>query len=151
MSARWRRNKKSVRKFNLFKVFKKPKERNAPRVFRVKNPAVKRRSSTLKYNVLKICEEKLKDPQPLIDVVEENKEIAVFTEFAGFDKESLRISIKDQRLTLSARASDRKYRKTLSLPKRVIPETACTTYKNGVLEIRLKKALEEKAMDKIVG
>jgi HSP20 family molecular chaperone IbpA len=151
MSARWRRNKKSLKKFNLLRVFNKVKERNTPRVFRVKSPTVKRHSSRFRYNIEKICEEELKDPQPLIDVVEENEEIAVFAEFAGFDKENLRINVKNQRLTLSARASNRKYRKTLSLPKRVIPNTVCTTYKNGVLEIRLKKALEEKAMDKIAG
>jgi HSP20 family molecular chaperone IbpA len=32
----------------------------------------------------------------------------------------------------------------------VIPNTIRTTYKNGVLEIRLKKA-EEKSIDKIAG
>ena len=87
----------------------------------------------------------------MIDVLEGNDDIAVVAEFAGFNKEDLRIHVKDQKLTLYAEASDRKYRKSLNLPKRVIPSTICTTYKNGVLEIRLKKAIEEKAMDKIAG
>lgn len=93
----------------------------------------------------------MKDPPRLIDVLEENDEIAVVAEFAGFNKENLRIIVKNQRLTLAATASDRKYHKSLNLPKRVIPDTACTTYKNGVLEIRLKKALEEEAVDRIAG
>jgi len=93
----------------------------------------------------------LREPKPLIDILEGNDDIMVVAEFAGFNKEDLRINVKDQKLTLSAEASDRKYRKSLNLPKRVIPSTICTTYKNGVLEIRLKKAIEEKAMDKVAG
>jgi HSP20 family protein len=75
----------------------------------------------------------------------------VVAEFAGFDKENIRTSVKDQRLTLSAHTSDRKYYKSLNLPGRVIPSTMRTTYKNGVLEIHLKKAVEEKAIDKVAG
>jgi HSP20 family protein len=151
LSARWRRNKKSLRKFNIFKVFNKVKERSPPRTFLVKSSTSKRRAVTSRYKVQKIPEEKLKDPKPLIDVVEENDEIAVFAEFAGFNRENLRINVKNQKLTLSARTSDRKYYKSLNLPKRVIPDTIYTTYKNGVLEIRLKKAVEEKAMNKMAG
>jgi HSP20 family molecular chaperone IbpA len=46
---------------------------------------------------------------------------------------------------------DRKYYKSLNLPKRVIPNTIRMTHKNGVLEIRLKKAVEEKTIDKVAG
>ena len=151
MSARWRRNKKSLRRFNIFKVFNKAKDRSPPRTFRVKSSTLKRRAVRSRCEVEKIPEEKLKDPKPLIDIVEENDEIAVFAEFAGFNKENLRINVRNQKLTLSARTSDRKYYKSLSLPKRVTPDIICTTYKNGVLEIRLKKALEEKAMNKMAG
>lgn len=151
MSAKWRRHKKTTKKFNLFNVFSKSKEKNVPRTFRVKTSNVKPGARKVKYKVEKIPEGKLKEPPRLIDVVEENDEIAVFAEFAGFDRENLRVSVKNQRLTLSARASERRYHKSLNLPKRVIPESLCTTYKNGVLEIRLKKMLEQQALDKIAG
>lgn len=151
MSAKWRRHKKTMKKFNLFNVFSKSKEKNVPRTFRVKTSNVKLGARKVKYKVEKIPEEKLKEPPRLIDVIEENDEIAVFAEFAGFDRENLRVSVKNQRLTLSARASERRYHKSLNLPKRVIPESLCTTYKNGVLEIRLKKVLEQRALDKIAG
>lgn len=151
MSAKWRRHKKTTKKFNLFNVFSKSKEKNVPRTFRVKTSNVKRGARKVKYKVEKIPEGKLKEPPRLIDVIEENDEIAVFAEFAGFDRENLRVSVKNQRLTLSARASERRYHKSLNLPKRVIPESLCTTYKNGVLEIRLKKVLEQQALDKIAG
>lgn len=151
MSAKWRRYKKTTKKFNLFNVFSKSKEKNVPRTFRVKTSNVKPGACKVKYKVEKIPEEKLKEPPRLIDVIEENDEIAVFAEFAGFDRENLRVSVKNQRLTLSARASERRYHKSLNLPKRVIPESLCTTYKNGVLEIRLKKVLEQQALGKIAG
>ena len=151
MSAKWRRHKKPTKKFNIFNVFKKITEKNVPRTFRIKSSKVKHNTRGAKYRVESIPEENMKEPPRLIDVLEDNEEIAVFAEFAGFSKENLRISVKNQRLTLSARASERKYHKSLNLPKRVIPETLCTTYKNGVLEIRLKKALEHEAMDKIAG
>lgn len=151
MSAKWRRHKKTTKKFNLFNVFSKTKEKNVPRTFRVKTSNVKPSARKIKYKVQTIPEGKLKEPPRLIDVIEENDEIAVFAEFAGFDRENLRVSVKNQRLTLSARASERRYHKSLNLPKRVIPESLCTTYKNGVLEIRLKKVLEQQALDKIAG
>lgn len=151
MSAKWRRYKKTTKKFNLFNVFSKSKEKNVPRTFRVKTSNVKLGARKVKYKVEKIPEGKLKEPPRLIDVIEENDEIAVFAEFAGFDRENLRVSVKNQRLTLSARASERRYHKSLNLPKRVIPESLCITYKNGVLEIRLKKVLEQQALDKIAG
>ena len=152
MSAKWRRHKKTAKRFNIFNVFNKNKDKNVRRTFRVKTPNLKRNTRSTKYKVENIPEEKMKDPPRLIDIIEEGDEIAVFAELAGFDKESLKISVKTQRLSLSAHASERKYHKSLNLPKRVIQNTMHMTYKNGVLAIRLKKAVEEKAINnKIAG
>jgi HSP20 family protein len=96
-------------------------------------------------------EKDLREPKPLIDILEDDNKISIVAEFVGFDREDLRIDIKEQRLTLSAEALDRKYHKSLNLPRRVIPSTLCTTYKNGVLEIRLKKASTGKTIDKVAG
>jgi HSP20 family molecular chaperone IbpA len=94
---------------------------------------------------------KLKEPEPLIDVFEERDEIVVVAEFAGFSRENLRVDVKNQKLILSAQASDRKYYKSLNLPNRVISETLRLAHKNGVLEIRIKKVAEEKTIDKVAG
>jgi len=93
-------------------------------------------------------ERRLKEPEPLVDVLEEKDDVIVVAEFAGFKRENLRIQVKDQCLTLSAEASDRKYYKSLNLSMGVIPNSIRTAYKNGVLEIRLKKAIQEKAVSK---
>jgi HSP20 family protein len=89
--------------------------------------------------------------EPLIDVLEGKDEVIVVAEFAGFNRENLRIHVRNQRLTLSAEALDRKYHKSLNLPTVVIPKSIRTAYKNGVLEIKLKKGAKEKAVDKIAG
>jgi HSP20 family molecular chaperone IbpA len=94
---------------------------------------------------------KLVEPERLIDIIERKDEIVIIAELAGFNRENLRIHLTDQKLTLTARASDRRFRKSLNLPKRVIPETIKTTCKNGVLEIQLKKVEEERAVDKVAG
>ncbi|MDH5376529.1 MAG: Hsp20/alpha crystallin family protein [Candidatus Bathyarchaeota archaeon] len=145
MSAKWRRNKKRSRWSNVFRDFNKVKDRKTPQAFQNKNSRIKRRTYPYKYRLPRTDRGRIwKELEPLIDVLEEKDEIIVVAGFAGFRRENLKIHVQDQRLTLSAEALDRKYHKSLNLPKRVIPDATRTTYKNGVLEIRLKKALEEK-------
>ena len=152
MSAKWRRNKKRSRWSNVFRDFNKVKDRKTPQALRNKNSRIKRRTYPYKYRLPRAYRGRIwKELEPLIDVLEEKDEIIVVAGFAGFRRENLKIHVKDQRLTLSAEALDRKYHKSLNLPKRVIPDVICTTYKNGVLEIRLKKALREKTIDKVAG
>ena len=85
-------------------------------------------------------ERKLKEPKPLIDIFQENNYIVIVAEIAGFNRDTLKIHVKDQKLTLSAKSKDRRYYKSLNLPKVVIPDVMHTKFKNGVLEIKLKKA-----------
>jgi len=145
LSAKWRRNKKRSRWSNVFRDFHKVKDGKTPQALRNKNSWIRRRTYPYKYGLPRTYRGRTwKELEPLVDVLEEKDEIIVAAGFAGFRRENLKIHVKDQRLTLSAEALDRKYHKSLNLPKRVIPDAIRTTYKNGVLEIRLKKALEEK-------
>ncbi len=93
---------------------------------------------------------KWKEPKPLIDIFQESNWVTIVAEIAGFNRETLKIDVKDQKLTLSARAKDRRFYKSLNLPKVVIPSVMHTTYKNGVLEIRLRKAVQEEKIKKQV-
>jgi HSP20 family protein len=74
---------------------------------------------------------------------QDNSNITIIAEMAGFNKETLKINVNSQKLTLSAKSKDRRYYKSLNLPKVVIPNAMHTKYKNGVLEIKLKKAETE--------
>jgi len=105
-----------------------------------------------KYKGLKSFKVKnWKEPEPLVDVFREKDRIVVVAELKGFKRENIKVQAEKQRLTLMAKAQGRRYYKSLNLPDAVIPEAARITYKNGVLEIQLKKALEEKPLNKVAG
>jgi HSP20 family molecular chaperone IbpA len=150
LSAKWRRNKTNSKKFDIMRVFSRVRNNNSARRFQTKNSNAKQAGSQ-RYGAQRVWrKKKLREPKHLVDVLEETDEIIVVAELAGFNKDDIRVRVKGDKLIVAADASDRKYRKSLNLPKKVIPNTKHTTYKNGVLEIRLKKA-EEKPLDKIAG
>lgn len=152
LSAKWRRSRKYSKRFNVFKAIRKIENAKPSQAFINKTLRAKRYSRPYVYLNPKGCKErKWREPKPLVDVFEEEEEVIVVAEFVGFSKENLQIHVKNQRLTLSAENLDRKYHKSLNLPVEVIPSSIRTKYKNGVLEIRLKKLLKEKALDKIAG
>jgi len=152
LSAKWRRHKKRSKRFHIFRDCYRDKNEKVHQQFRIKNLRIKRGIYPYKHSLLNTYRgRKWKEPKPLIDIFEEKDKIIVVAEFAGFKKENIKIHVKDRRLTLSAEASDRKYHKSLNLPKKVISSTISTLYNNGVLEIQLKKAPEEQAIDKVVG
>lgn len=81
--------------------------------------------------------------EPLVDVIEENDEIAVFAELPGVEKNDIRLHSNEKSLTISVDSKGRKYHKELELPDSILPTSAKATYKNGVLEVRFKKAEAE--------
>jgi HSP20 family molecular chaperone IbpA len=152
LSAKWRRSKKNPKRLNIFNALKRAENKKASQIFQIKNSRVKRHTRPYLYKVPKIYRErKWTEPEPLVDVLEEKDEVIVVAEFVGFNRENLIVHVRNQRLTLTARALNRKYHKSLNLPTVVIPNSIRTAYKNGVLEIRLKKGVEEKAVGKMAG
>ncbi|MEM3673021.1 MAG: Hsp20/alpha crystallin family protein [Candidatus Bathyarchaeia archaeon] len=152
MSARWRSNKKARKRFNVVTRRSETRGKNFSKIFRTKNPKGRWRAYPYRYFAPKsLAVKEYKWIEPLIDILEDKDEIVVVAGLAGFKIEDLKISAENKQLILSAEAVDRKYRKSLNLPEKVIPTTMRTTYKNGVLEIRLKRATEEKPIDKLAG
>ena len=148
MSAKWRRSKKFLKWLdpNSLKII--PKSSTKALSFEKFNTP--RSMYPRKYRLPKrFGKESLKEPTPLIDIFQDKSWITIVAEIAGFNKETLKISVKDQKLTLSAKAKDRRYYKSLNLPQVVIPNIIYTNYKNGVLEIKLKRALKEEPLNKV--
>jgi len=83
------------------------------------------------------------DREPLVDVLEEDKDVVVVAELPGVEKEDIKLHATEDHLTISVDTSDRKYYKELFLPVCVDPASARAVYKNGVLEVRLKKSVEK--------
>lgn len=152
LSAKWRRNRKNPKRFNFFRALKQVENKKTHKTFHIKNHGARRHTHSFAHTVPKTCAEKgWREPGPLIDILEENNEIIVVSEFAGFKREDLKIHVENQRLTLSAEASNRKYHKSLNLPSGVIPKSIRAAYKNGVLEIRLKKVVKDKTVGGMAG
>jgi HSP20 family molecular chaperone IbpA len=150
LSAKWRRSRRNPKWLNIFKDFNSVRRKTTPQISHMGDWKIKKRPYLNRQRVPEIClERRMREPEPLLDVFEGKGEIIVVVEFASFKKDSLKINVEDHKLTLCAETLNRKYYKSLNLPKRVIPNTIHTTCKNGVLEIQLKKAMQEKTLDKV--
>lgn len=80
--------------------------------------------------------------EPLIDVIEDNDVLRIIAEVPGVRKEDIDLSTTENSLLIQAESSKRKYYKELNLPCNIIPESASAKFKNGVLEVELKKELQ---------
>ena len=78
--------------------------------------------------------------EPLVDVVEENDEIIVVAEVPGVERDEIKVRIKGTSLTIHADNPERPYHTVIDLPSEVRKEDAKSAIRNGVLEVRLKKA-----------
>jgi HSP20 family protein len=77
--------------------------------------------------------------EPMVDVFDEKDRILVIAELPGVSEDKIKIEVAGDILHLTASGSDRKYAKEILLPGKVKPEPVKTYYKNGILEITLKK------------
>ena len=77
--------------------------------------------------------------EPLVDVITEGSQIRVVAELPGVEKSDINLQCSENDLTISVDTSQRKYHKTMELPVSVDPDTPKASYKNGVLEIILKR------------
>ncbi len=82
--------------------------------------------------------------EPLVDVMDEGREVVVVTELPGVEKDEIKLDSTDRALRISVESAKRRYLKELDLGHLVDPRTAKATYKNGVLEVRFMKSDEKK-------
>ncbi|MBC7130097.1 Hsp20/alpha crystallin family protein [Candidatus Bathyarchaeota archaeon] len=82
--------------------------------------------------------------EPLVDIVESDKEIQIVAELPGVEKKDIKVYGTEDTLTISVDTPQRKYYKEITLPAKVNVKQAKTQYKNGVLEIKLPKIEEAK-------
>jgi len=77
--------------------------------------------------------------EPLVDVVEGDKEIRVIAELPGAKKQDIELTAEGKSLKISAETPSRRYRKELELPSAVELEGSKSTFNNGILEVTLPK------------
>lgn len=77
--------------------------------------------------------------EPITDVFDEKEEVRVYAEMPGVNEVDIKLGLKEDILDISAQSGDRKYHKEVLLPTKVKVETISSSYKNGILEVRVKK------------
>lgn len=77
--------------------------------------------------------------EPLIDVFDEDTEIVVVAELPGVKEEAIDLEVRGDVLALSS-SGERRYAKEVLLPSPVDPASLRRSFKNGLLELRLKKS-----------
>jgi HSP20 family protein len=95
------------------------------------------------------------DGEPPLDVSETADDVVVAADLPGYDREDVSVTVANRRLTVEAERatttesgdahyhrrerSQRRVRRTVSLPADVEEEAASATYENGVLTVTLPK------------
>jgi len=77
--------------------------------------------------------------EPIVDVFDEKDHILVIAELPGVSVENIKINLEGDILKLSAENNERKYAKEVLLPSKGKKESMKSSYKNGMLEIKLEK------------
>ncbi|MEM4783509.1 MAG: archaeal heat shock protein Hsp20 [Sulfolobales archaeon] len=76
--------------------------------------------------------------EPIIDVIDEEDKIRIVAELPGVEKDKISLKTSEMKLIIKA-SNHKKYYKEVDLPAEVDISTAKATYRNGVLEVELKK------------
>jgi HSP20 family protein len=77
--------------------------------------------------------------EPLVDVVEGERDVKVIAELPGVKKEDIEITGEGKVLEICAATATRKYCKKLELPSSVEVEGSRSSFNNGILEVTLPK------------
>lgn len=77
--------------------------------------------------------------EPLTDVIEDEKQVAITMEMPGVQKEDINLNMTEDALEISVDNERRKYHKRVRLPVKVDPDTTKATYKNGILDVTVQR------------
>ena len=82
--------------------------------------------------------------EPLVDVIDDDDSVKVLAELPGVEKDDIKLFATPRGLTITVDNIDRRYYKELSFDSEIDRSTAKSSYRNGVLEISLKKKKPDK-------
>ena len=85
--------------------------------------------------------------EPITDVIEGDDDVAVTVELPGVEKEDVDLNVIRDALEIKVDTPQRKYHNNLDLPCGVKPKTTKATYKNGILDIVIKRKEKKKPGD----
>lgn len=76
--------------------------------------------------------------EPMVDVFDEEKEMLIVAELPGVSESEIQVEVQEDILTLTT-TGEHKFAKEILLTQAAQAGTLQKTYKNGILELRLKK------------
>ena len=82
--------------------------------------------------------------EPLTDIIEGDDDVAVTVEIPGVEKEDIDLNVTKENIEIRVDTPQRKYHKSLDLPCDVLPKTTKATYKNGILDVVIKRSEKKK-------
>jgi len=82
--------------------------------------------------------------EPLSDIIEGDEDVAVTVEIPGVEKNDIDLNVNEDTIEIKVNNPQRKYHKTLELPCDVKPKTTKATYKNGILDVVIKRREKKK-------
>lgn len=85
----------------------------------------------------------MNERQSPIDVFEEENYLVVLTELPGIDEKDVKVKADENSVTITAENTANKYSKTVRLPTCINKDTTDLTYRNNILQLRLKKLCEK--------
>jgi HSP20 family protein len=88
--------------------------------------------------------------KPLTDIMECNNHISVTFELPGVEKKDIHLEILDNALEVLVETPKREFYNKLPLSGEVDPKTISASFKNGVLEVCVKRASQKKKKGKQV-
>lgn len=80
------------------------------------------------------------ETEPLTDVLDGGAHLIIVAELPGVKEDDIKLSVEGGVLTISADTPTMKYRREVLLPSPVKTDLIETSYKSGVLEVKLEKA-----------
>jgi HSP20 family protein len=76
--------------------------------------------------------------EPMVDVLEEDDYTLVVAEMPGVSRKDVKVSLRDDLMTIIAEKGDKKYRKEILLPQSYTEDKMTVSCNNGILEIKCK-------------
>lgn len=77
--------------------------------------------------------------EPLTDIIEGDEDVSITLEVPGVEREDIDLKVTARNLEIKVDSPYQKYHKIIDLPCDVVPNSTRATYKNGVLDIVIKR------------
>lgn len=87
--------------------------------------------------------------EPFIDIIEKDETVTVTIELPCVEKEEISLEAKDSSLEISVDNEEKRFHKVIELPCDVKTGGIKATYKNGVLDITMKRKAKRKKGKKV--